>query len=91
MAALPLRSVSQPGIIGLQSPKPVGHMPTAHVPAEQIEPVPAHACPQLPQFMVETAVFVSQPLVVLLSQSAKPGAHAPSAQAPAVHAAVALE
>jgi hypothetical protein len=40
LAALLLRSVSQPGIVALQSPKPVAHVPVTHAPAEQMVPTP---------------------------------------------------
>jgi hypothetical protein len=88
--ALVERSVSQPAIMALQSPKPGGQVPVAHVPAAQIAPVPGHTFPHVPQFVGEMPVFVSQPFVALPSQSAKPALHAPSAHIPAVQSGVAF-
>jgi hypothetical protein len=64
------RSVSQPAIIALQSPKPVAHVAVPQVPVAQTAPAPGHALPQVPQFVGEMAVLVSQPLDALPSQLA---------------------
>ena len=60
-----------------QSPKPAAH-PRMHVPpvhvAVAFEPA-AHDVPQVPQFVLDAAVLVSQPLLRLPSQSANPGLH----------------
>jgi len=60
-----------------------------HALDEQTWP-PLHALLHAPQFATSAAVFVSQPLVGLPSQSANPSWHAPSAHAPAVHVAAAF-
>ena len=58
-------------------------------------PLP-HTCPEAqvvlhaPQLALSLRVFTSQPLAALPSQSAKPALHAPMAQPPARHTAVAL-
>ncbi len=67
---------------------------TAQVPAVQTcpdaqaaeEPVTLHR----PQLALSVLRLVSQPLAATPSQSAKPAAHAPSAQLPAAHVAAAL-
>jgi hypothetical protein len=48
------------------------------------------ACPQLPQWSGSAAVWISQPLRALLSQSAKPGLHEAIAHSPWAHTALAL-
>lgn len=64
-------------------------MPAAHD-AVALEPT-GHACAQAPQLAGSVAVFASQPLAAMWSQSLYPLAHAPAGMvhAPAVHVGVA--
>ena len=85
--------ISQPSdTMLLQSAKPALHEPMRHAPLLQTDvPLAAvHCVPQPPQFPASAAMLTSQPLAGLLSQSAKPGRHAPMTHIPAAHAAVAL-
>ncbi len=84
-------------VIRTQSPEqfvvPVPHV-APHVPAEQTCPL-AHArgaavVEHAPQLALSALVFTSHPLAAMPSQSAKPVAHVPSAQVPAVQVAVAF-
>ncbi len=67
---------------------PVGHAVT-HMPFEHASPT-LQRLPQRPQCRVFWFVLISQPLVALASQLAKPALQAPSAQALDAHVAVAL-
>jgi hypothetical protein len=64
----------------------------AQLPAAQVEAAlaAAQAPPQRPQWAALVRVSTSQPLVGTPSQSAKPALQAPTRQAPAAQAAVAL-
>jgi hypothetical protein len=67
-----------------QFKKPPVHVCTRHVPPTQV-PVAfgkLHEFPQNPQLFTSEARFVSQPLLVLSSQSINPGAQDFSAQVP---------
>jgi hypothetical protein len=67
--------------------------PAAHtlLQTPRLHAVPARqATPQPPQLALSLVVLVSQPLVVLRSQSAKPAVQVPTAQAPVLHDGVAL-
>lgn len=59
-----------------------------HAPAQQAF-VPPQTTPQAPQLLWSLLMSTSQPVLGSLSQSAKPWSHAPIAQAPLPHAAVA--
>jgi hypothetical protein len=74
------RSLSQPlEMLPSQSPYPVAHakvqVPALHAALVFGAPTPAHARPHAPQFVALPSRLTSQPLVALLSQSAKPAAH----------------
>jgi hypothetical protein len=77
-----------PQHVSLPGHTPPAPQPPTHTPPEQDSPA-AQACPQLPQLAGSVAVSISQPSCTIMSQSAKPGVHAPRAQAEATHAAVA--
>jgi hypothetical protein len=64
------------------------HVPT-QTPPEQASPG-GHALKQPPQLLGSSPMFVSQPFETTVSQSAKPGVHPRSAQAPAVQVGIAL-
>jgi hypothetical protein len=86
-AAAVVVAVSQPlAVRPSQSPKPVSHDVTAHVPVSQLD-TPCgfvHGLPHPPQ-LVAVLVGVSQPLVMLVSQLAKPGLHDVSSHASPLH------
>jgi hypothetical protein len=62
---------------------PIAHVAVARAPAGQ-------ALPQRPQFAALVAVFASQPLAAIMSQSPKPALHIATVQAPAAQPAVPL-
>jgi hypothetical protein len=85
---LVLRSISQPfDAAPSQLARPDEHVPRTHAPAEQLADANGNeqTRPQTPQFAVDVASVVSQPLSALPSQFPNPAAHAPRTQAPPVH------
>jgi hypothetical protein len=92
-ATLDASATSQPlAALPSQSPKPALHEATRHAPAAQA-PTPlagAQARLHAPQCVDELAVFTSQPLAALPSQSAKPAAHDATTHRPPAQALVAL-
>ncbi len=75
-----------------QSAKPALQAARAQAPAthDALALLNAHTFPQAPQFEVLVRVAASQPLAGLLSQSAKPALHAPTAHRPAAQSGVAF-
>ncbi len=69
------------------------HVVTAHVPALQYPRpagAPAHAFEHAPQCRASVSMLISQPFATVVSQSANPALHMPTAHTPAVHAGAAL-
>ena len=87
-------SVSQPfARFPSQLPRPALHT-TLHDPAEHVAEPPAyagHALPHAPQFATSAFLFTSQPFDATPSQSAYPGWHWFTAQAPPKHVADACD
>lgn len=75
-----------------QLSKPAVQPATAHTPEEQAAVAfgSEQTVPQAPQFETLVCVLVSHPLVGLLSQFAKPAAHAPSVHVPPLQDSPAL-
>jgi len=92
LSALVRGSVSQP-LLGTPSQfkKPPVQLPTRQTPPTQVAVAfgRLHELPQNPQLFGSDARLVSQPLLVLLSQSIRPGAQAFSPQVPPLHVAAA--
>lgn len=93
-ALLVLRLTSHPlALAPSQSAKPVLHVATRHAPVVHVCVAVfarLHAPPQRPQCVSDVRRSVSQPFVAFASQLPKFVAHAPTAHAPAMQAAVPL-
>src|SRR5579872_2211220 len=79
---------SQPSCgLPLQSPNPVLHIPTVHIPPPHAGTSlnAGHVLPHPPQFPGSAPVFTSQPSIALLLQSVKPALHVPTVQLPPLH------
>ena len=86
------RLVSQPSVaLALQSPKPGLHAAMVQAPAAHaaVALASAHALPHAPQWVALVLLLVSQPVMTLESQSAKPRLHV-NPHVPAMHAGAAL-